>query len=100
MPHPKPRRRRGLVLAVAALLVVTTGAVYAVLQFNAATGVTPLPIPYDTTHKRIDKIAPGTVIPADRPPDGWTVLVSKTRPKAKTGDVDKVPSFGDLSPGK
>lgn len=45
---------------------------------------------YDVTAQRIDLLPPGTVIPDNAPPQGWTYLVIKTHPYAATGDLEQL----------
>lgn len=43
--------------------------------------------------RRIARIAPGTRIVVDRPPEGWSALVMKSQPQVTEGDINRIPSM-------
>ncbi|HOM15877.1 MAG TPA: hypothetical protein PLQ00_01030 [Thermoguttaceae bacterium] len=47
----------------------------------------------DCTRRTIDQIPPGTKV-RDRPPEGWTHLIFKTRNRLSSGDLEAIPEFG------
>ena len=63
------------------------------LWCSTAAAQTPAPDETVFQPRSMTRIAPGTRITLDQPPQGWTALILKSQPVVNSGDLDRVPSL-------